>query len=323
MSNIAKPLNRNGFTLPHGLRQEILMAPSRSQSTHSQYTLRNADQYGVRGRGLCPTIAIALGTTGCAVGHKISTAACHEFGRLPKWYSQLFVDAATKEMDIASQDFIDLGVDGAGSVAAVGREMFLKKYPQFVDALKKRFTRLSEMDELLPCDIGKQQATSFVIFTGLGGGTSGGTLEPAVAACHDAAQQLGIAEMRVHVAAIGPEICLNDINRNPTPDQRLLVADNAACNMAKILSDFANPAFKQWQRPDGTTFESRLSEQVWTINVADQSNGQFDFRTLDDFSRMMVRTYLFAMFTDAGKFAADRYRDDVNTGAPGRPLAKP
>ncbi len=321
MSNLAKPLNRNGFTLPHGLRQEILMAPSRSQSTHSQYTLRNADQYGVRGRGLCPTIAISLGTSGCEVGHKLATTAQNEFDRLPKWYGHLFVDAATKEMQVESQDFFPLGEDGAGSIAAQGRKMFLRRYAHFVDALKAKFMRLSEIDELLPCDIGKQQVTSFVIFTGLGGGTSGGALEPAVAACHDAAQQLGIAEVRVHIAAIGPDICLNDINRSPTSDQRLLVTDNAACNLTKLLSDFANPAFKQWQRPDGTTFELRLSERVWTINFADQSNGQFDFRTLAEFTDMMARTYFFALFTEAGKYQADRYRDHVNTGASGRPLA--
>jgi hypothetical protein len=271
---------------------------------------------------LCATIGIALGTTGCGVGHQLVKIVCDEFGRLPHWYKPIFVDAATKDMDVMSRDFLSLGVDGAGSVAAFGREMFLRKYRPFVDALKARFARLVELDELFPCEISKQRATAFVIFTGLGGGTSGGALEPAISGCHDAAQELGIADARVHVAAIGPEICLNDIHRNPTVEQRLLVTDNAACNLTKLLSDFANPTLTEWRRPDGTTFEMRLSERVWTINLADQSNGQFDFQTLADFNRMMARTYFLSLFTEAGKFVADRYRDDVNTGVPGRPLIR-
>lgn len=316
MSNLATFAKRNGFARTN--QRDAVHEPQAAQS-RSRYTLRHAQQYGLRGRGHCPTIGISVGTSGCGVGYELLRNACDEFGRLPHWYKPVFVDAATKEMQLESRDFFPLGVDGAGSVAAQGREMFLRRYPEFVDALKARFTRLSEIDELFPCEIGKQQATSFVLFTGLGGGTSGGSLEPIIAACHDAAQQLGIAEARVHVAAIGPEICLNDINRSPTLEQRLLVTDNAACNMIKLLSDFANPAFTPWQRPDGTTFELRLSERVWTINLADQSNGQFDFRTLAEFTRMMARTYFFTLFTDAGKYVADRYRDDVNTGVPGRP----
>ena len=97
-----------------------------------------------------------------------------------------------------------------------------------------------------------------------------------------------------------------------------MVQDTCANNLVKIFADLADDSILKELRPDGTELRIRAADRVWSLTVVDQSNGAFEFTTVDQMVEMLSDACLFSHFTEAGKFLEDRNRDHEDLGTTGR-----
>jgi hypothetical protein len=95
--------------------------------------------------------------------------------------------------------YLPVGTHGAGTAAAEGWKLFHRHADAIRNSVSRRIEHLfQEIDLTYPLWFGPSQEIVFWLIAGCGG-TSGGTLQPAIALCHDLDR-----EFKVKEGGIGP-----------------------------------------------------------------------------------------------------------------------
>lgn len=257
-----------------------------------------------------PYYVVSMGTTGAAIARRVFAPLRRHLGRRPKSVNYLMVDAIAAPFDEHRRHFISIGTDGAGTMPHVGRAMFHQYYAEIKNAMLHHVDRIMRGNDplLQPAKTAREVMGFVVVGTGLGG-TSGGSLDPTISLIHDVAQQLNITCPRVHVMMISPEMILNDISRQPIPEQVEMVNATYHQNMHRILGLMQLDGNVCERRPDGSEFYVRARDRVFSLHKADRSNGRVDFSTTSDLVATIADTLHFYLFTAAGHFLDQRNCD--------------
>jgi hypothetical protein len=285
------------------------------------FSAADTRRLGCEQRMMLSLIAVGLGTTGALVVNALATKVQFERNRrsLPGTFDYLLVDAAAAQPGMDGTNFHQIpgGIDGSGTDPHEGHRLFFDQanYQQLRSTLNNRVMGLLAGDPEVPTQ-SPRQAMDFLLVAG-NGGTSGGGLYRAIGVLHDVAQDRHIEQPRINVVFIGAEMSLRDKNRQVTLEQQCIVRATAACNLRKLLADMATDGYLQEARPDGTTFPVKASERVWSLTVADQSNGFSDHATIAELGHMLTEALYLRFFTPAGAFLAERLCDLRKLGVMG------
>lgn len=279
-----------------------------------RYSLADTDRLGIPVWMRTVTFLIGLGSAASRAVCHTADHALHEWGFIPDVFSYLCFDADADFPPAHREHCFALGVDGSGTDATVGLELFLAKLGDIADVLISRFHLLLGGDHRCPTEATARQATSIHLVAG-SGGTSGGAVQPMITLLHDIAGRMGILELRVHVHWIGPEVALLDINRTITPEQNEIVHATFAANLTRSFADLAVDRLQQHMRSDGTTFCIRSRLRVLSQSLTGRSNGQVDSLTSADTEANMGWTLLQRCFTAAGIHHEGRTCDHRVIGA--------
>ena len=309
------------------LHQNVAVAGTRMDVFHAPqpyaFTANDIERIGYCLRLYASTHVLALGTTGSRIAHELVKKLLKELGsnRLPAGFNYLMVDAAAPHPGMDQDHFHRLagGLNGAGTDPKRGFDLFctVETYEQLRFTLGSHVVDFGRSDPELPCCVPPREAVDFWIIGGCGG-TSGGALDPAIKLIHDVAQQRNIQHPRVNVLLIGAEISLGDRTRSVTTKQQQVVRATAAGLVCKLAGDMANSQPIDETRPDGTSFSVSSSDRVWSLLLADQTNGQADCSTVDGLIRVVVEALFPRLFTMAGIHLGDRFKDFVELGSTGR-----
>lgn len=311
----------NGFDMKGRLRPAGSNgAEPHTADTPASFSALDTLSLGIPQRMALPLLAVGFGTTGSKVVHNLAQTVRAEnpAGELPSAFEYLPMDAAVPQPEFDALNFhaIPGGIDGSGTHPLNGHRLFFtqENYQQLRHTLNSKVLNILRGLEAVASG---QRAANFLLVAG-NGGTSG-AMDRAIGLLHDVAQERRV-QIRVHVLFIGAEISVRDKNRQVTVQQQRLVRATASLNLRKILRDMITDGFIQEPRPDGTTFPVRASERVWSLILADQSNGVCDHATVDDLIHMLTKGLYLRFFTQAGTHLAERICDLRNTGEMG--LAK-
>jgi hypothetical protein len=148
----------------------------------------------------------------------------------------------------------------------------------------------------------------------MGNGGTGGAGDRAIGLLHDVSQERRLTA-RVHVLFLGAEMALRDKDRQTTVEQQQLVRATAGLKLRKFLRDMQTYGSVREPRPDGTNFPVVACERVWSLILADQSNGSSDHTTIQDSTHMLAQAMYLRFFTQAGPHLAERICDLRATGA--------
>jgi hypothetical protein len=305
-------------------RSKGVLSPPRTGPLNGEaspsFSLSDLNKRGLRFFLPVATLVLGLGSTGSAVAHQLVRAMLREIGRLPEQFQYMLLDASPLQPDMDSTQFVQIGTAGSGTLADQGLKLFRQYASTIRDNLSRRVEHLfHHVDPEYPLRYTPREETAFWVIGGCGG-TSGGTLQPAIATIHDVARDWDIAEPRIQVVQLGPEMATRDRARHLTPEQEKQIQANAAANLLKLAHDMANPAAIEETRPhDGTTFSLQASKRVHTLIVVDKSNGSTQFATTEQMIAMTVEALYARLFTEAGTYIANRSKDHHQTGFAGLP----
>ena len=303
--------NGNNGHLPLSGRLPADQAPP--QAEVQSFSAADTIRWGCEQRMMLSLLAVGLGTTGALVVNEMAAKLQFERGRqsLPGSFTYLLVDAAARQpdMDISNFHQIPGGVDGSGTDPHRGRGLFCTQanYGQLRSTLNQRVLDLMDGDPEM-ATLSPRSAMDFLLVAG-NGGTSGGALDRAIGLLHDVAQERNIEQPRVHVVFIGAEMSLRDKDRQVTLEQQRMVRATAAVNLRKIMADMASDGYLREPRPDGTSFPVKASHRVWSVILADQSNGFADHATVAQLGHMLSEALYLRFFTAVGAFLAERICD--------------
>lgn len=284
----------------------------------SVFSARDTLRHGVMQHMMLGLLAVSLGTTGAMVLNGLVRKVRAERRRLdlPSAFDYLMVDAAARQPDMDATNFYQLagGIDGSGTDPRRGRELFRRhrNYQEMRAILNNRVLGLMRADAEQMV-LSSRKALDMLLIAG-NGGTSGGSLSPAIGLLHDVAQDRHIEEPHIYVVIIGAEIALRDKDRQVTLQQQHVVRATAGDNLRSIIGGMAQDGTLQESRPDGTTFSVKAAERVWSVTVADQSNGFADHATVAELAHMLSDALYLRFFTQAGAYLAERIRDPRHLG---------
>lgn len=286
--------------------------PGKNGKAHAQtlaFSLESTKSVGSDIQMNNPTFFLGLGTTGSEAIREVIRHLTCEVGEIARGVNHLMIDATTCPQDVDPAHFLSLGVDGAGTRAELGRELFEEERETVREALLAHWGLLGPADPVWHIEKTMREVTSIVLVAGAGG-TSGGALDPCIDLIHEVAEQRNIQECRVYLTSIGPEISLNDIGRKVTDSQRRVIPATFSQNLEKIYAeigmsaDFLHPFDHYYFRPE---------ERVFSLQVADQSNGQHDLATTEDLVAMLGWVLFFQRCTRAGTHFDERVCDHRGT----------
>ena len=255
-----------------------------------------------------PALLLGLGTTGTKIAHGVVARVCQELGRRSACMNYLAIDGASKDFAAKLDHFVCIDVHGCGTDPRRAVRQFYRHYQEIRCALDRQMLTVSQFDPEIPVFQPPQEILAVWIFAGCGG-TSGGTLHPAISLLHDLAQHRRIRNLRVHVVLMGPEMPMRDCTRGVHPKQVAVVADTFFGNLQKIIADMCSAAVLVEKRPDGSTFRLAAADRVWGLQVRDQSNGSFDWSTTDELIEMISWECFLQIFTQLGNCEENRKKD--------------
>jgi hypothetical protein len=264
-----------------------------------------------------PTMLIGLGTLGCETVHNlIQLVQAETDGRIPPACQFLLLDADAAKPGWDGRHALRLGVDGIGTDASRGREVFLQHWSSLRKAVAGRINRLfttTTLDQQVGSPL---QAVDVWIFGG-SGGTSGGFLDPCLTLVHQVSYERGIQEMRTHAVLLGPEMSLRDHTRPLSDEQYTLISANYGSNVVEIVANVQSPATVLEAPPSGPAFPLKKSTRVHTLCLMDRGNGSFNFAVTEEFQRAVAETFFLRIFTPLGSYFASRQRDNLQTRVTG------
>jgi hypothetical protein len=119
---------------------------------------------------------------------------------------------------------------------------------------------------------------------------------------------------------LGAEMATQDRTRIVSDEQKRQIQANATTNLVKLAHDLETPGTVEETRPhDGSTFPIEAGRRVHSLVVVDKSNGLTHFASTEEFSAMVVHALYARVFTEGGKYIAQRWVDLRRTGATGLP----
>jgi hypothetical protein len=293
--------------------------PARARPTQRRgaFSARDTLSTGLRMEMFLPTLAIGLGTTGSELGQALVARAVRPLGRLPAPFDYLLIDVASRPAGNAGNRYIQIegGVDGCGTDPKRGRDLFatIPNYALLRSTLSSLIRGLGRPDPLVSVSKSPKEAVELWVLAGCGG-TSGGVLHPLITLLHDVALDLNIAEPRIHVVLIGPDISLFDTSRQVIEAQRRIVPDTFVTNLVKLCGDRAADGCLTETRPDGTTFSIRAEQRTYSLTVLDRSNGAYDCATVGELLAMAAEALFARLFTPAAAYVAGRMCDHKVVG---------
>jgi hypothetical protein len=138
------------------------------------------------------TLLLGLGSTAAAIVQGVIQLVRHEIGRLPAHLQYLLIDAIPPQAHMDPTQYLQIGTDGAGTAAAEGWRLFRQHADAIRNSVSRRIDHLfQDIDPTYPLSFGPSQEIAFWLVAGCGG-TSGGTLQPAIALCHVLAREFKV-----------------------------------------------------------------------------------------------------------------------------------
>jgi len=251
---------------------------------------------------------IGLGTHGSEVTDSVLRLVEDQFGIFPSSCSHLTVDAADGTKYRHPNRHKQFGFNGIGTVAALGKEAFRCVYADVMKNLQLSIEDLDTSDVNLPVSKSAREALDIVIIAG-NGGSSGGALDESITMAHQLFQKLRVTSARLKLYYISHEAALDDPSRTVSQNQRSAVMQTAACNLARLASDFYTNGRREYRQPGTDAFSMPTNERVWAHYVMSGSNGHHRMTLTDDFNLMMSHVILNIEFTHGGISLEDRVKD--------------
>lgn len=263
-------------------------------------------------------VLMGLGTTGSKIVDKAARQAKREFGELPACFNYLTVDAASGEHLLDFNRHHRMNLNGAGTDPKVGEAEFLKRYSQLFHTLSSILQDLRP-DARMQVTTPVKEAVTCVIVGG-NGGASGGFVQPAITLFQDVAREQRIVQPRLNVVSLGPEMPMKDSSRTVTDEQRRTVNQTSFNNFVKVTADHASPELLTECPPGRPAFTLPASQRVHAYASVDQSNGNCQCGTTEDFIEQVAASLFATTFTHVTQSVEDRIADMEMLGTTGRGL---
>jgi hypothetical protein len=295
--------------------------PEDAQKMPGGFTLRDTERLAVRPRLPLAHQGVFLGSTGSLVGHLLCQKILRELGRLPGPYAYLMVDAANPPAGADPHYFCQLGDSGFGTDPENGRLKIAEHYFHLRSVLRDHLERTASPDPVFVPQFNPREILNVWIVGGCGG-TSGGGLQTVVNVVHDFGQLERVADLRVHLVLLGPDMPMRDKTRRTIPEQRRVVQSTAAANLWRTIAEMTGDGLVTETRPDGTTFTVPAARRFASLTFVDQCNGKSQFSTTAGLAAMLADALFLRLFTDCNSYLFDRLRDYQQLGALGTPRAE-
>ena len=271
-----------------------------------------------------PTLIFGLGTSGSDCALRLYRKCRKYFGRTPNNVRFLLLDAdKDSRRNVLNErkhiSFISIGKTGAGTNTRRGQNLADLSYEQIVKSIMHVQVRLMKsIDGEFPTNLPGSENQSITIISGLGGGAGGGSVDRCVTAAHDAARRVGIENIDVNLATIGPMMPISDVTRTIEPSRVKRILANAADNVQNWFSQMNSRGQLQETPPIGKPFSINASTRILSRVEYDNKSESSRIHTCPELHQMIAETQFFRIFTASGKDRDSRSCDERINGTTGQ-----
>jgi hypothetical protein len=271
-----------------------------------------------------PTQIIGVGSSGSDVVLILFRKLQKWLGNLPENVKFLLIDADKdpRRNNLAERSrivFIPTSKSGAGTNTFLGKKLALLRYNHILTTIERSMVGLMEVDDFrFPTNLPGSELQAALVVSGASGGTGGGTADVAISSIHHAAHRIGLKQVEVNLATIGPIMPTSDTTRSIEPKRVKRIHANAADNYQAWYSQM-NTRRRFEERPPGQDpFSIDSSTRIYSkIEFENQSESTRLHRNVD-LHRMIAACLLMRVFTIAGKERESRYVDEFMNGTSGQ-----
>ncbi len=258
-------------------------------------------------------ILVGLGTQGSEVIDLIARILTMKLGRFPTSCAYLTIDAADGDAYLNPIRHIRYSFNGAGTVAARGRELFRLAYPWILTVLEQLAIALDPSDSMLPTSIGPYEGLDVIVVAG-NGGSSGGAQIEFLTLVNQLFMKLRSKCPRIKFYMISHDVALSDAKRTIGKTLRQTVMQTTGNNVTSLLADFYLNHQRKYNPPGSNSFSMPTCDRVWANYVMEGSNGNFRITAVEEFNKLLATIILMTEFTRSGISIEDRVKDLENSG---------